>query len=160
MRVIRVVNPSAMDLAPILRMFERAAEALPGIHPPASDLSDWMRKRLDDEDIMFLVAYEPGIEPRGYVLIHLATDIWNRAPWVASFHADGPAARRALIDGMHLEMTALGVTKIHAINQTGASDRAYAWLWRPKAKVRVIGPAVEFSFELLTDPAGGGKEEA
>lgn len=149
-----------MDLPQFDQLFDRAAAALPGVHPSAADLSDWLRKRIEDDDVLFMVALDPGIEPKGYVVICLGTDIWNPHPWVASFHSDTPAARKSLVEGMHREMTERGITKLLAINQTGASDRAYAWLWRGKAEVRVIGPAVEFRFDLLTSPTGSGKETA
>jgi hypothetical protein len=147
-----------MDLPQVQALFERAEAALPGIHPPAVDVMDWLRKHLEDDRIMLLVAFEPGLEPKGYALLTFWTDLWNTRPWASSVHADNTMARVALRDAMHKELLDRGHTKLVAINQTGASDRAYAWLWRKKANVRVVGPMVEF--DLLTEPPAGGKEEA
>lgn len=158
MRVLRITNPSAMDLEPMQDLLGEVSDQVID-SPSKDDMLDWFRKNLEDDRVCLLVATEGGLRFQGLAVLSFFTDLWNPYPWAGAFYSRKRDARKALAEEMRRIVAEAGFDRVRAINGTGASDRAYATLWRQVATVRVVGPAVELVMIPL-DSLDRGEENA
>jgi hypothetical protein len=152
MKVIRVTNPEAFQLQPLLQLLDDAHHENQ-VHPPAKEVAEWMARACLDPDVEILVALEPGFKLLGYYATIYHVDVWAKHPWVVSVYAKSRAAKDALTDAVIANTRRRGFKTLRALNRSGASDRGYQLLWKKWVRVEVLGSAADLH---LLDPSGDG----
>jgi hypothetical protein len=146
----KVVLPSFFELPEIVAMFDRAftgENSRFGLEP--NSLRFYLRDHISDPGeigppkidhwINFWVALNADEKFCGFLVMSYSP--WPMSPDLAAVHffAESPGARRVLLDTSLRWAVGEGFETVAFVNQTGASDRAYARGARPYGKITSLG---------------------
>ncbi len=141
-RIVRLTNPEAFGRAEVQRLFEKAFEnnALATFEEAAPELVGIAADPL----VAMLIGAEKG-KLRALSIACLPRSTLTPFPTVYHFYNAGSAKlREALIDATVDFFLQAGYTRFLAMNTTGASDEAYAKLFRKAGEAKRVYSVLEF----------------
>ena len=141
-RIVRLTNPEAFGRAEVQSLFEKAFEtnALATYEEAAPEL----KAVAADPLVAMLIGAEKG-KLRALSIACLPRSALTPLPTVYHFYNGGSAKlREALIHATVDFFMEAGYTRFFAMNTTGASDEAYAKLFRKAGEAERVYSVLEF----------------
>ena len=130
----------------MVELFDRAFR---GEHfADATGVRQWVAEHFDDDRMSVFISVGEGAFT-GLAIIAAWTSVLEPLPWIAHFYASRPGARAKLGAACAAWFRDRGYDAVRTMNFSGASDEAWARIFKRVAPVKRV--ATVFEFDLSED---------
>ena len=148
MKVWEIWNPALLEAEEIRALFDRAFSD-PKHEMDADGVRQYLKAHMmqgGETDKLF-VALDTKHGYCGLAIVTLGVYPLSPHPYIAFFVAEKPEAREPLVEACLLVIRKAGYTRFAIHNETGASDKAHARLFRKFAHGDIRGAMIVYDME-------------